>query len=473
MATTADVSDPSGPGGPSGPDASDRGGPSGAGDFSGRGDVTARGEVPRTLAEPAPRTLSVFDQLGFWGNLGVSLLGFGGAIAVAAPAGLPPLSMPAAAVATITGTVLGAVVLGLSLVAGARTGAPAMVLLRGVLGARASALPTLLNIAQCVGWGTFELVIIAEGLEALLDGRWPRWVCVVLAGAVTTALTVRPLGAIRVLRKYVSVLVVLAVAVLAVGVLRDQAAAPAGSWTSFWVGADAAIAVAVSWVPLGADYARHAHTPRSAFVGGAVGYGVSQIACYLVGLLALARAAQDPDGVFDVFLALPLGVAAFSVLVLREVDQSFANVYSTAVSVQNLRPSWDRLPLTLLIGATTTALALKLDITEFSGFLYLIGGVFVPLSGVLVATWFRRGSAPWDLSSSAPTRPFALLAWAAGFVTYQLINPGIVPGFSDWWADLAGQLHTTGHAWLSASIASFAVAVAVTLLAAAVPRRRP
>jgi len=32
-------------------------------------------EAPVTLAEDAPRTLSLLDQFGFWGNLGVSLFG--------------------------------------------------------------------------------------------------------------------------------------------------------------------------------------------------------------------------------------------------------------------------------------------------------------------------------------------------------------------------------------------------------------
>ena len=55
-----------------------------------------RSEVPNTLDEPAPRTLGVLDQGAFWGNLGVSLLGFSGALAVLAPAGVPQLSFLAA-----------------------------------------------------------------------------------------------------------------------------------------------------------------------------------------------------------------------------------------------------------------------------------------------------------------------------------------------------------------------------------------
>ncbi len=425
-------------------------------------------EVPRTLEEPAPRTLGLADQLGFWGNLGVSLLGFGGAIAVAAPAGFPPLPLEGAFLAVVVGTVLGGLVLGASLVLGARTGAPAMVLLRGLLGTRASVLPTVLNIAQCLGWGTFELVVIAGGIEALSHGTVPRWAGVLVAGAVTTALTIRPLGVIRLLRRYVSVLVVAAIVILAAGLFRHPAPATHGSWSGFWLGVDAALAVAISWVPLGADYSRHSRSARAAFGGGFLGFGVTQIACYGLGLLALAHAGQDPNRVFDVFLALPLGLLAFAVLVLRETDQSFANVYSTAVSLQNLRPRWDRRVLTVTIGVVTTTSALLLDVNRFASFLYLIGAVFVPLSGVLLAAWARTGGRGWDVSAGAPTRPAMLLAWAVGFVVYQLVNPGAVPGWSTMWADAGRALGMAGHPWLSASLASFLVAAVVAYPLAAV-----
>jgi hypothetical protein len=52
-------------------------------------------EAPTTLVEDAPRTLSVLDQFGFWGNLGVSLLGSAGAIAILAPSGVERLSVTA------------------------------------------------------------------------------------------------------------------------------------------------------------------------------------------------------------------------------------------------------------------------------------------------------------------------------------------------------------------------------------------
>src|ERR1700761_5472073 len=86
-------------------------------------------EVARTLAEPVPQALSMLDQFGLWGNLGVTLLGFTGAIFVLQPggAGTPELSLAAALTAIVTGTVLGALGLALAALPGAYTGGPAMV----------------------------------------------------------------------------------------------------------------------------------------------------------------------------------------------------------------------------------------------------------------------------------------------------------------------------------------------------------
>ena len=200
---------------------------------------------------------------------------------------------------------------------------------------------------------------------------------------------------------------------------------------------DAAVALTISWVPLGADYSRHSRTGRDAFLGGFLGYGVTQVACLLLGVVALTQVGQDPDQVFDLFLAVPLGTAAFAILVLREVDQSFANVYSTAVSIQNLRPRWDRRVLTVIIGTIAVAVALSIDISQYTNFLYLIGAIFIPLSGALIAAWLATGGRNWNVSPNAPFRPGMAVAWVLGFVVYQLINPGAIPGWSDAWTSLA------------------------------------
>jgi purine-cytosine permease-like protein len=250
-----------------------------------------RSEVARTLAEPVPQALSLFDQFGLWGNLGVSLLGFTGAIFVLQPGGggTPELSMAAALTAIVVGTVLGTLPVALAGLPGTRTGAPAMVLLRGLFGARLSYLPTVLNILQCVGWGVFELVTIATAAHTVAPAL-PKWAYVLIAGGATALLTIRPLGAIRVLRKYATGAVVVVMIYLLVQLLRHPLPGfTDGSWSGYWAATDTVVAVAISWAPLVADYTRHSRSQRAAFTGVLAGYSVTQVLCYVIGLLARTR----------------------------------------------------------------------------------------------------------------------------------------------------------------------------------------
>ena len=432
-----------------------------------------RSEVARTLAEPVPQALSLLDQFGLWGNLGVSLLGFTGAIFVLQPggAGTPELSLAAALTAIVVGTLLGTVPLALAGLPGAQTGAPAMVLLRGLFGARLSYLPTVLNILQCLGWGVFELVTIATAAHIVAPAL-PKWGYVLIAGLATGLLTIRPLGAVRVLRKYATSAVLIVLTYLFVQLIRHPLPAfTHGTWSGYWAATDTVVAVAVSFAPLVADYTRHSRSPRAAFAGTLAGYSVTQVLCYVIGLLALVTVANhNPSDIYGAFIALPLGSLAFAILAARELDQSFANVYSTAVSTQNLRPLWDRRVLAGTITVLITAGALWLNIADYENFLTLIGSVFVPMSAVLIADYFVVSRRRWDLSAAARSRWLMLLPWAAGFVTYQLINPGYVSWWVSAWTSFGRDIGFTPASWMSASILSFAVAAVMTLLVGGVAR---
>lgn len=436
-----------------------------------------RSEVGRTLAEPVPQSLGLLDQFGLWGNLGVSLLGFTGAIFVLQPggAGTPELSLAAALTAIVAGTLFGTLVLALAGIPGVQTGAPAMVLLRGLFGARVSYLPTVVNVLQLFGWGIFELVTIATAAHTVAPAL-PRWGYVLIAGALTTLLTIHPLGAIRVLRRYATGAVLVVMCYLFIQLIRHPLPAFAhGTWSGYWAATDTVVAVAISFAPLAADYTRHSRSARAAFGGALAGYSVTQVLCYVIGLLALVTIAHgNPDDIFGAFIALPLGSLGFAILAARELDQSFADVYSTAVSLQNLRPLWDRRVLAGVITALTTAGALWLNIADYENFLTLLGSVFVPLSAVLIADYFAGYLATprrhWDLSAAARSRWPMLLPWAAGFVVYQLINPGYVSWWASAWVTLSHHVGFYPAGWMSASILSFCTAGVLTLLVSGAAR---
>lgn len=425
-------------------------------------------EAPITLLEEPPRLLGAWDQIALWGNLGITLtIPVAAAFVLQPIPELPPLTLGAAVAAILVGSVLGSVLLGLSAIPGARTGAPAMMLLRGLLGRRGSWAPTALNVAQCIGWAAVEILVIAQGASKIVPSV-PRHAFVVAAGAAATALALRPLGFVRTLRRYAVWLVLAATAYLfyrvaAHGLPRTAA----GSWQQFWLAVDLVVALPISWAPLAADYSRHSRTPRAAFGGALAGFAPAAIVYFLLGVLAVStfpEAAADPIGAL---LAVPVGAMAVAVLVLDEIDEAFANLYSTALSAQNLRPALDRRVLAVVVGAVSTGLALATDITQYENFLFLIGSVFVPLLGTLLVDYFllRRG-ASWEVGPRAPERPAMIVPWAAGFAAYQLLNPGTVPGWSDVWKAAQAALHLAPPAWLSASLTSFLVAGIATLLVA-------
>src|SRR5215213_2916336 len=130
----------------------------------------ATSEAPLVLTTEPPRPLGFVDQLAMWGNLGISLFGPLTGALVATTTG----SVGLAVLAIVVGCALGALLLGASAMFGATTGAPAMVSLRGLVGRRGSVVPTLLNIAQNIGWATMEIIVIASAATAILGEAW-RW----------------------------------------------------------------------------------------------------------------------------------------------------------------------------------------------------------------------------------------------------------------------------------------------------------
>ncbi|MGA0123016.1 MAG: cytosine permease, partial [Gaiellales bacterium] len=143
----------------------------------------------RPITEPIPaasRHLTGFDVAMLWSNMGISLLGIvAGAGLIAYGAG-----QTTALVAVVVGGMIGALMLAAAGALGAATGQPGMVVLRRALGVRGSYVPTAMNIAQGVGWGVFEILVIAEAARLVVDVE-PRWPFAGAAGALAPGLALR------------------------------------------------------------------------------------------------------------------------------------------------------------------------------------------------------------------------------------------------------------------------------------------
>jgi nucleobase:cation symporter-1, NCS1 family len=436
-------------------------------------------KTPSWGIEPVPerlRVLGLFDSFLLWGNLSVSLL-----VIVIGALLVPALSLRDALLAIVVGALAGNILLGLAAMIGADARVPGMVLLRAPLGRRGSYGPTVLNVAQNVGWSTFELIIIATAAASLsqhLFGWQGKWLWTIAFGTLSWGLgMLGPIGFVRrYLRKFASWALLVALGYLTYWAISKSSlhafwARPGkGGFPSFGQAVDLVIGSVVSWTPLAADYTRFSRTRRNAFWGAGVGYFLPTIWCIGLGILiVLARGVSDAQ-------ALPAAVAAaggvafvaLAAITIDESEKAFADIYSTAVSIQNLLPRMSQKLLITLVSASATALALVLNLGSYQGFLYLLGSFFVPLFGVLLADWLLAGAhySPSDVFAARALRLDSLAVWLVGFCLYQWLSP-VGPS---WWTTLVEHTHP-GNVSFTASLPAFAASfVLATVAGLLVPR---
>jgi purine-cytosine permease-like protein len=229
----------------------------------------------------------------------------------------------------------------------------------------------------------------------------------------------------------------------------------------------------ISWTPLAADYTRFTRTRRTSFWGTAFGYLVPVIWLYSLGvLLFLARDISDPAQLPAAVVAGGVvSVLALLAVTVDESDEAFANVYSTAVSLQNVLPRVSQRLLIVTSAAIATAGALILNLSDFATFLFLLGSFFVPLLGVLLADWLVDGMhyTREKVFDGPAVRPEMIAAWLVGFGLYQWLSPQ----GPAWWQRLVGHTNPAPIDF-TASLPSFAAAFLLAGAAALLVRsRRP
>ena len=433
-----------------------------------------------TPVPPEHRRLSGFDFAVLWGDLSIGLL-----VLLTGALLVPALGLGRALLAIAVGSVVGSAVLALVGLAGAREGVPGMVLFRPVLGVRGSYAPSVLNIVQLIGWTGFEfwaMASVADAMSRRLFHHSSYWLWLIAVAIVCAALALG--GPILVVRKWLERFGAWVVAGVAVWItVRLLATSDLGAiWrqpgqggfpSNFWLAVDLVIAMPVSWLPLVADYNRFARRGRSSSAGTFLGYAVGNAWFYALGaLLVLGAGLSDttPAGLGTAIASLAGGWVVLLALLVGETDEAFADVYSAAVSSQNLRERVSQRGAVLAVAGAGALLAVWLGLRpsvavgNYESFLFLLGSVFVPLFGVFVADYFvfTGGRDEGRATSSALG---ALVAWGAGFAVYQWSVP---TGPAGWQSGV----RTVLHGWLhlpfplansaaGASVPSFAAAFAL------------
>jgi nucleobase:cation symporter-1, NCS1 family len=249
----------------------------------------------------------------------------------------------------------------------------------------------------------------------------------------------------------------------------------------FWLAVDLVIVMPISWLPLVADSTRFARNERGVFAATFVGYAVGNAWFYILGTLLVLNAVAVPSvqGIGVAIFGFAGGLAEVLILglIVGEIPNAFANIYSTAVSTLNVVPRASAAVLSSVVGGLAFLLALLFTMERYEVFLFLIGSVFVPLGAVFLADYFVRARGRYgpELVFGAGSEGFlwrAVVPWLAGFVLYHWS----VPTGPEGWVEVVGRTFTdVGLPFplmgsrLGASLPSFAVAFVLSIVV--LPRR--
>lgn len=380
---------------------------------------------------PGERVFVFSDQAALWFSLGVGLL----VIQIGAYL-VPAVGTQDALLAICLGSVIGAGLLAWTAQLGCRSGLSSAGLMHATYGSSFARLPILLNIAQLIGWTTFELVVMRDGTAAILNqsfgvdassmagklattGLWGAVLVLLLLGTMT-----------QLVRKLISrIALPLVIASLVWLTWQFGSQISAKGFDLFWQRSgdgsmgmlsamDLVIAMPVSWLPLVADYARYGKSARSALGGTWLGYALANIWCYALGVMVVSVAQPGTDLVTALLLAQG-GLIALSLILVDEIDNAYGDVYSGAVSGHSLLSRWSLRQWGIALAVLCTGLALVLPIHSLEPFLLMLSSVFVPLYGVILGRLSLGGAA----SPQAGVRVDWLAAalWVGGIACYHVM----------------------------------------------------
>ena len=381
-------------------------------------------KLPKWGIDPVPpkhRILGGFDYFILWSSLGVGLLVF------SAGSFLSDAPFYHALLAIIIGSIAGSVLLSMAGKIGSDHAVPSLIGMRPAFGLYGSYLAAILNVIQLIGWTTFEILILSKAAQQLTNIH-VTFVWDIIFGVIITLFGIfGPLFLVKQwLSKFAIWIVYGSTIIILISLLSQNlpnAISVAGNDMSFFVALDIVIAMPISWMPLVSDYNRFARKSKGAFVGTLIGFSITNILFYLGGLLL---GFGDISSIIISIQAILFGFILL-VMLVDEVDNAFADIYSAAISSQSIFNNLNQRHLIIGFSIVSTILAIFISIEGYEQFLLLIGALFIPLFGVLLTDYFvlKRGRYQNDMMYGNNLMKIgypAIVSWIMGAVLYYLLS---------------------------------------------------
>ncbi len=355
-----------------------------------------------------------------------TLLWFGAAVSIAelmAGALIAPLGLWRGMLTILIGHIIGAAVLIPAGLIGAKSGLSWAESTRISYSKYGSWAFSLLNILQLLGWTAVMIISGATAFDGIAGKLWGIRDTRLWSVGIGALICVWIFLGLKNLAKVNTVIIsLLFIFTLMLGFTVFSGGKPAGTAEgviSFGAAVELNVSMALSWLPLIADYTRTLKKPVEGTIGSVAGYFVGSLFMFGIGLGGAVY--YGTSDVFAIMAAAGLGLAALAIIVLSTVTTTFLDVYSAGVSAVNLNGKISEKWAAAAVCAAGVMVAIWVPIGRYEDFLYLISSIFAPLFGVSFADYFllrRRSRRPQDSPCLKN-----LLLWLGGFIAYRLLLP--------------------------------------------------
>lgn len=345
-------------------------------------------------------------------------------------------------------------------IAGMREGMSTTLLVRWTgFGKYGSLLLSFILAVSMVGWFGVQNEVFAEGLQQMLGGQ--VWAWSIVTGLLVTLVVVFGILSIGVVA-YITVPLFLIVVLYSVGtVFGDYSFGelinlpPPGDPISIQAGATMVAGSFMAGAIITPDISRFNRSKADVIKQTILGITLGE---YLIGLIGvvLAHVIQSSD-----IISIVMGTSGFLgtiVLISATIKINDFNLYSPSLAIVNIVDSLfkkrvNRTVVTIIIGALGTLLSVMGILSQFEGFLNVLGVALPPVGGIITVEYFIIKRYWKDLNVSREKgllpetyelwNPVALISWVAAF---------LVGFFIEWGIPSLNSLFTSGLLYLIISM---------------------
>jgi len=342
-------------------------------------------------------------------------------------------SLAAALTLIAVGSVAGAALVAVLAPLGSRLRVPSIIAARPALGIRGAGLVAAVLYVSNFAWIALNNVIAASaGARAIGGGSETAWA--IGLGLFATAIVWGGPRIVALADRIAVPLMLLVGAALTVACLRATPSSiglpPAPmSWSR---GLDVVVGYQVSWILMFGDYSRYTRSASGSLM--AVFLALALTSAWMMPLGAIAAAAAGTGDPGAMMAAVGLGRSGAVLLTLATLTTNFVNIYMSSLAWKSLVPSARDASVVWTIGIVGAALSALPGVwlEQYTNFMIVLGGVLLPIGGILIAHYYIR-PAPFDDSlisalydeggQFAGFRSAGIAAWTGGAIAFFAAGP--------------------------------------------------